>query len=209
MVFNKRLEFQLGTLHPDQAFVEMNRADFLILPEFPLWDVLTLKLLFALLKRRAFTRVIEYIEHSLSPRDKLSDTAKLTIIEAAMLLQNLAWHNGQHLSEVVLLAGSLLGQTSYPLLARENAAAALKNAAWYKGKHLLKAIEAVLSSGFRSPHGSDRITSECVRVLQYASRHSKALLRTDTVRKFLEMASNDTNQTIAGNAQKTLAAIFG
>jgi hypothetical protein len=206
-----QIEKSMGTLSPNQAFVEMNRP-------FRFSDSKRITCM-ALLGVEALTRssqtgshvreTTEFVKYELQQSKPKEVGSKLRIIEASALLPNLAWYKGKHLKDIVTLAGEVLKVTDNPLIAREHASAALKNSTWYEGVHVLFAVEAALKHGARNPKGSDRITDGCVRAILYAARHSRKHLTNKAVLGFLQNASSDINPVIANNATQALGVIFG
>jgi hypothetical protein len=133
-----------------------------------------------------------------------TDTSKLKIISSTNILRNLAWRQGEHLGEMINFAGQLM-EPNYPLLVREGAAGILKNSAYYGGLHIPKVIDYAITDW---PESSERIVDECVRALDYVSSHSKNLMQNDSVKLFLQKATNCQNDFIAQNAKNTLTKIL-
>lgn len=132
-----------------------------------------------------------------------SDSREL-LSTAGEVLQNLGWHNGSHLGQVVELAGKLMNE-KYTLEIRHHAADAIKNAAYYKGTHIPGVIGIAKTDW---PKDSIRMRSGCIRAIQLASRHSRDMVTTEEVKRYLTERCGDENPVIAEIAVRLLSEIF-
>ncbi|MCL5019563.1 MAG: hypothetical protein M1426_03665 [Patescibacteria group bacterium] len=126
------------------------------------------------------------------------------IVYCASILNKLARIPRDDLMLITYLATDLL-DPRYPFTARELAARALKDAAWHEGPHTRSVVSAVV--GVHTDTTPDMRLS-FIRALYASFRHSPDLVKTPTVRHFLEEACNDQNSFVANRARKELGRIF-
>lgn len=130
--------------------------------------------------------------------------SQLRVLTAGEILRNLAWYNGPHLERVVKRAEELMDPHHF-LLTREAGVGAIKNAAHYRGIHIPNVVGTALTDW---PNPSVRIRNDQVRALSSIAKHSKSILQTQEVRRFLDIKIGDENTEVTQNAVQAYNIIF-